>query len=454
MADARDDLSAELVFSTLKKVIDSRTFSTAPNLARLLRFCVGETVATRRQSQTAIAKVLGYRNFDPLQDSNVRREMGRLRNKLRDYYNSEGSTDPVIISVPKASHKDGYSAEFQRRRAILGESQNPRYLQLLSEARHLWGKRTPGAVLEAIGLYEEAAGEDSQHAARAHVGLAESYAFLALCGFPARETLPKAMASAAKAMVSDPANATGYAVLAFVTAVYEWNWAQADQLFYQALALAPHATEVRCWYASHLICTSKFAEAIRQAQKAQALEHDPSAVVLSHVAKILHAAGDLDHAFDLLQLSLQINPHFHISHELLGLLLLDRGDGDVGLTHLRRAVELAPESGDVVASLGYGLAVLGHRQESLGCRQTLEAMNEVRYVPATDFATIYAGLNEFDSAFNALEQAFVEKCIYLTWLHAWSPFRRLRSDPRFPPMLQRMGLSGGDACPVPVEQRP
>ena len=71
---------------------------------------------------------------------------------------------------------------------------------------------------------------------------------------------------------------------------------------YKALALAPHVTEVRCWYASHLICTSRFSEAIQQAQKAQMLEHEPSVVVLSHVAKVLHAAGDLDHAFDMLGL--------------------------------------------------------------------------------------------------------------------------------------------------------
>jgi tetratricopeptide (TPR) repeat protein len=453
MSDAQYEVPTEIILNALKKVLHSRTFSTAPNMAKLLRFCVEETIAGRRQSQARIATVLGYRKFDSLEDSTVRREVGRLRNKLRDYYDSEGSADPLVISIPKVSSKDGYSAEFRRRQELVAESQNPRYLQLISEARHLWGKRMPGAVLEAIRLYEEATGEDPQHAAKAQVGLAECYAFLALCGLSAHDTLPKARDWAGRTMVSDPANATCYAVLAFVTGAYDWNWAEADQLFYKALALAPQATEVRCWYASHLICTSRFSEAIRQAQKAQTLEHEPSAVVLSHVAKILHAAGDLDHAFDLLQLSLQINPHFHISHELLGLLLLDRGDGDVGLTHLRKAVELTPESSGAVASLGYALAVLGHRQESLGCLRMLEATNRERYVPATDFATVYAGMGEIDLAFNALERAFVEKCIYLTWLHAWPPYQRLRGDYRFCQMLQRLGLSGGD-LPVALKQRP
>lgn len=453
MPDPRDDLPAEFIINALKKVLRSRTFSSAPNMAKLLQFCVQETVAGRRQTQTGIAKVLGYRNFDPLHDSNARREIGRLRNKLRDYYDSEGIGDPLVISVPKVSAKNGYSVDLHVRRALVVDSQNHRYLQLISEARHLCGKRMPGAVLEAIQLYEEAAGEDPQQAVKAQVGLAECYSFLALCGFPAHDTLPKARESATKTTVSDPFNATAHAILGFVTSAYDWSWAEADRLFYKALVLAPQATEVRCWYASHLVSTSRFSEAIQQAQTAQILEHEPSVVVLSHVAKVLHAAGDLDRAFDLLQLTLQINPHFHFSHELLGLLLLDRGDSDVALSHLREAVERAPESSGVVASLGYGLAVLDRRQESQGCLRTLQAMQDRRYVPATDFATIYAGLDEIDLAFKALERAFVDKCVYLTWLHAWPPYQRLQGDFRFGQMLQRLGLSEG-GLPVSVRQSP
>jgi tetratricopeptide (TPR) repeat protein len=400
-----------------------------------------------------MARVLGYSDFDPLHDSNVRREIGRLRNKLRDYYDSEGSADPLIICIPKASAKGGYSVSFQRRQEVVVESQNPRYLLLVSEARHLWGKRKPSEVLEAIRIYDQATREDPSHSASAQVGLAECYAFLALCGFPAHDTLPKAREWAARATVSDHMSGTGHAILAFVLSVYDWDWSHADQQFLNAIALAPRATEVRCWYASHLICTGRFSEAIEQAHKAQTLEHEPSPVVLSHVAKVLHAAGDLDHAFDLLQLTLQINPHFHFSHELLGLVLLDRGDADVALSHLREAVHYAPESSSAIASLGYALAVLGYRPESSGCLQTLETMHKERYVPATDFATIYAGMHDLDSAFNALDRAFVQKCIYLTWLHAWSPYQPLRADPRFTQMLQRLGLSAPNVRPV-VEEHP
>ena len=453
MPETRDDLPPELVLEALKKVLDSRTFSTAPHMVTLLRFCVEETLAGNRQSQRRIAMALGYREFDAVQDSNVRREVGRLRNKLRDYYDQEGVADPAIISIPKASAKDGYSAQFKLRQQIVAESQNPRYLQLTCEARHLWGQRMPDPTTEAIRLYEEAIREDPDHSASAQAGLSECYCFLALWGFPPHDTMPRVKEWALKAISANPGSAAAHAALAFATTAYEWNWPLGEQLFQKALALAPQSIEVRCWYASHLICVGRFPEAIKQARKAQTLEHDPSAVVLSHVAKILYIAGDLDHAFDLLQLTLQISPHFYFSHWYLGLLLLDRGDADVGLEHLRRAAVLAPESTGVLASLGYALAVLGHRQEAVRGLQTLKAMRESQYVPSTDLATIYAGLGEPEDALAALEQAFVEKCLFLTWLHAWPPYKLLRDDPRFAGMVERLGLSGGDLR-QPIQQRP
>jgi tetratricopeptide (TPR) repeat protein len=441
------------VLEALKRVLDSRTFSTAPHMAKLLRFCVEQTLAGNRQSQHGIAIALGYAEFDAVQDSNVRREIGRLRNKLRDYYDQEGA-DPVIISIPKASAKDGYSAEFKlRQQQIAAESQNPRYIQLTCEARHLRGQRMPDPTTEAIRLYEEAIREDPDHSASAQAGLSECYCFLALWGFRPHDTMPRVKEWALKAISANPGSAAAHAALAFATTAYDWNWPLGEQLFQKALALAPQSIEVRCWYASHLICVGRFPEAIKQARKAQTLEHDPSAVVLSHVAKILYVAGDLDHAFDLLQLTLQINPRFYFSHWYLGLLLLDRGDVDVGLEHLRRAAALAPESTGVLASLGYALAVLEHRQEAARCLQTLNAMRECHYVPSTDLATIYAGLGETEAALNALEQAFVEKCLFLTWLHAWPPYKPLRGEPRFAGILERLGLSGGDLRQL-VQQRP
>jgi tetratricopeptide (TPR) repeat protein len=448
-----DDVPLEITLEALGNVVASRTFSNSPNMARLLKFCVQETIAGRRQSQACIAKTLGYRNFNALEHSVVRREMGRLRVKLREYYDQEGSDDPVTIGIPKSSKKNGYSAEFVVRRPIASESENARYLQLSAEARHLWSSRRPPSIIEAIALYEEAIREDPEHSVSAVAGLSESYAFLALCGFPAHETMPKAKEWASRALVLDSGNPVATAVLAFVTSAYDWNWHLGEQLFQKAVMLAPHSVEVRCWYASHLICVGRFSEAIRQARKAQTLQQDPTPVLLSHIGKILFVAGDLDHALDLLRFTVDINPQFHFSHYYLGMVLVHRGDLDVGLNHLRQAAELAPEDPSVMAGLAHSLGMAGRVAESLECLAALTRIASARYVPPTDFATAYAGLGDVNGAFAALEQAFADKCLFLTWVHAWPPYKQLSSDPRLFEIVQRIGLNSASLRAAAFERR-
>jgi hypothetical protein len=42
--------------------------------------------------------------FDPQSDSTVRVQAGRLRVKLAEYYNHEGTNDPILVEIPKGSY--------------------------------------------------------------------------------------------------------------------------------------------------------------------------------------------------------------------------------------------------------------------------------------------------------------------------------------------------------------
>ena len=55
-------------------------------------------------------------DYDPSIDATVRVEAGRLRSRLREYYDGEGSSDPVYIDVPKG----GYHPAFTFREAKIG----------------------------------------------------------------------------------------------------------------------------------------------------------------------------------------------------------------------------------------------------------------------------------------------------------------------------------------------
>ena len=83
--------------SQLERVAAGGAFSTSGRMPALLRHLVEAELngAARRLSQTSIAIDVFNRDqsFDPAVDSIVRVEMGRLRNKLREYYTTEGSGD-------------------------------------------------------------------------------------------------------------------------------------------------------------------------------------------------------------------------------------------------------------------------------------------------------------------------------------------------------------------------
>ena len=57
-----------------------------------------------------------------------------------------------------------------------------------------------------------------------------------------------------------------------------------------------------------------------------------------------------------------------------------------------------------------------------------------------ELAIVYAELGEMERAFEYLERAYAEDPGSLSYINADPTAGALRSDPRFPPLLQRLGL--------------
>lgn len=92
----------------LDRVLKSRPFHQSQRRQRFLEYVVGETLAGRAERLKAytIAIEVFERpdTFDPLVDPLVRIEAGRLRDKLREYYETDGRDDAVRIDLPKGSY--------------------------------------------------------------------------------------------------------------------------------------------------------------------------------------------------------------------------------------------------------------------------------------------------------------------------------------------------------------
>ncbi|MBI5282097.1 MAG: tetratricopeptide repeat protein [Candidatus Solibacter usitatus] len=103
------------VRAELEVILASNSFRQAERLRRMLRYTVERTL--EGEGGRLKEYVLGVEvfdrgeSFDPCGEAVVRVEASRLRAKLREYYDSEGDKDRVIIQLPKG----GYAAAFRYR---------------------------------------------------------------------------------------------------------------------------------------------------------------------------------------------------------------------------------------------------------------------------------------------------------------------------------------------------
>lgn len=91
--------------SAVERILRSESFRNAPTSRRLLKYlaercAAGEVDAIKEYTigVDAFNKAPGY---DPRTDSTVRIQVGRLRQKLGEYYRSEGIADEFVVVLPK-----------------------------------------------------------------------------------------------------------------------------------------------------------------------------------------------------------------------------------------------------------------------------------------------------------------------------------------------------------------
>ena len=91
-----------------QKILQSASFHNAATLQQLLRYLAQKTFDPSAESPkeyTIGVEALGRpAGFDPKADPIVRVQMHRLRQKLREYYDSDGLHDAIVMEIPKGQH--------------------------------------------------------------------------------------------------------------------------------------------------------------------------------------------------------------------------------------------------------------------------------------------------------------------------------------------------------------
>jgi TolB-like protein len=112
--------STQEIEDELHRILSSKVFAMSQRSQDFLRYVVERSLtdAPPPLKEFAIAVDVFARghDYDPSIDATVRVEAGRLRGRLREYYDGEGEEDPVFIDIPKG----GYCPTFTFRDPKIG----------------------------------------------------------------------------------------------------------------------------------------------------------------------------------------------------------------------------------------------------------------------------------------------------------------------------------------------
>jgi serine/threonine-protein kinase len=313
--------------------------------------------------------------------------------------------------------------------------------------RFHWNKRSSEGFDKAREFFEAALARDPRYAP-AYAGLADYYISVASWGLAEPDTAwSTAHEMATEALRMDPSLAEAHISVAAFRTYYEWNWFEGDREFRRALELNPGDTNARVQYATQLIQRGKLEEARQEMQRA--LELDPlSATVNTYVAGVAYYARRYDESLQLCHKALDLAPDDIELHCVLALTYEGQRKFDEAIATFERARVLSHDYPLVVASLAATYARAGRRQKALDLVQQMRDMEKDRYVPPIAWAWVHVANGDLDQAFVCLEQAVAAHDILVCYLAVGPAYDALRSDPRFPGLLRRVGLDATQALEV------
>jgi serine/threonine protein kinase/tetratricopeptide (TPR) repeat protein len=331
----------------------------------------------------------------------------------------------------------------ERKRARERGTDNSEAYQLFLKGEYYHQKEfTLEDYSKALDYYLQAIDKDPNYA-RAYGGLADLYGSMAFSGaMPTGEAHDKARAAVDRATAL---NESDYAVQlsrAVFSWSFAWDWSQAEQSCQRAMELNPNFAGAYFFCGQCSRALGRFEEAVLRMRKSEELS--PLSVDWSRgLATTYYWAHRYDEAIAQARKTLALAPKDAQTHELLADVYGHKGLEKEAIAEQQQTLALGgdPEGAEAFGqdfeSFGYERAL---RQLNLGTLSGLNTQAERGWVSPVYFVMVYAKLGDSDEAFVWLNKALDERAPWLTNLKTDPAFDALRSDPRFAPLLKKIGL--------------
>src|SRR6476661_2239165 len=129
---------AEANYAQVRRILQSRALRTSEVHRNLLNYLAEKSLSGEadglKEYTVGLDVFAKPSSYDPRQESVVRMHMARLRQKLTEYYRTEGVEDPIVVDVPKG----GFTMTFEPRQAPLAPPAEPVQPAVPVYRREMW----------------------------------------------------------------------------------------------------------------------------------------------------------------------------------------------------------------------------------------------------------------------------------------------------------------------------
>jgi len=256
---------------------------------------------------------------------------------------------------------------------------------------------------------------------------------------PIGDSHPLGREAALKALELNDSLGEAHNSLAAILADHYWDWPGAERHFKRAIELEPNYVTALHFYSFYLAYTGHASGALPLAQRAVSL--DPLSLRAQvNLGVVLNMGRRYDEAVSQLERTLDFDRGYAMTHAILGLTYAYKNMPERAVSELVLARKASGDRPDLIALHGYALARAGRADQALATLDELHRVSKPRDPSPYLQALVYVGLSDKDRAFAWLQRAADARAWELPSLKADPMFDPLRSDPRFAPLLDRLGL--------------
>ncbi len=300
---------------------------------------------------------------------------------------------------------------------------NPEAYRLYLEGRQLWYGRTPEGLKKSIDLFQQSIAADPNYAL-AYAGLGDTYNVIPSyrAGITSRQAELLADAATRKALDLDDSLPQAHLSRAgFLT--FSWKWPEAEQEYRRAIEMDPNNATAHYLYAfSFLVPEKRFDQAFEEFRIALAL--DPlSPIMNTNYATTLMETRRFPDALAQFRKTIERDPTFAPAHHKLSHLYATTGDFANAIGELKKFTN-APGSWSADAKGFHDLALASFTQPEQN----------------TWAALALSVTGDRSRALDYLEKAVSNQEIEVVLCIRYPSFDPIRSDPRYKALVGRLGL--------------